>query len=210
LGNLSFHSNDFPELDKYYRRNLINSLTGYKSVSLVGTQNEAGKTNLAIFSQIIHVGASPPLIGILFRPHVVPRHTLENILNTGYYTINHIPSSHAREAHHTSARWETSEFEACGFTPEYTDHPAPYVKESPLHIGLQLEKSYPIDLNDTVLVVGKIVELILPDESVGSDGFIDLTKTNSVTCAGLDAYYTANKIARYTYAKPDRAPGEIE
>mgnify|MGYP006266823311 CR=1 FL=1 len=210
MRKLSFHSKDFPGLDKFYRRNLINCLSGFKSVNLVGTLDKAGNTNLAIFSQVIHVGASPPLMGILFRPHVVPRHTLENILDTGYYTVNHIPSALAREAHHTSARWQTSEFEACGFTPEYTDHPAPYVKESPLHIGLQLEKSYPIDLNDTILVVGKIVELTLPDDSVGSDGFIDLTRTDSITCAGLDAYYTTNKIARYTYAKPDHTPGKLD
>ena len=47
---------------------LINSLGGFKSVALIGTKSEAGNTNLAIFSSIFHLGANPPLVGLIFRP----------------------------------------------------------------------------------------------------------------------------------------------
>ena len=45
-------------LEKIYRLNLINSCTGYKSANLIGSIDEEGKTNLAIFSSITHLGLS--------------------------------------------------------------------------------------------------------------------------------------------------------
>ena len=72
-----FDSEQLAQLDASYRRNLINCLPGYKPLQLIATQNAAGTTNLALFSQIIHLGAAPPLIGVLFRPHTVKRDTLE-------------------------------------------------------------------------------------------------------------------------------------
>lgn len=61
--------------EKNYRANLINSVSGFKSANLIGTVSSKGNTNLAIFSSVIHVGANPPLIGLLMRPVSVPRHT---------------------------------------------------------------------------------------------------------------------------------------
>ena len=63
-----FNSNDLDGLSKVYRLNLINSITGYKSANLIGTQNLNGITNLAIFSSIIHIGSNPPLMGFILRP----------------------------------------------------------------------------------------------------------------------------------------------
>lgn len=201
---------DIAKYDKRYRTNLINSLTGFKSVSLIGSINHEGLTNLAIFSQIIHVGANPPLIGILFRPPSVERHTLENILNTQDFTINHIPASHVKNAHHTSARWDKSEFETCHFTPEYsTTIKAPYVKESNVRLGCTFVERQDIRVNDTVFIIGEIKEISLVDSIVKEDGFVDLETAGSITCSGLDSYHTTNKIARYTYAKPDKEPEEL-
>ncbi|HBF47730.1 MAG TPA: flavin oxidoreductase, partial [Shewanella frigidimarina] len=46
----------------------------------------------------------------------VPRHTFENIMQTGLYTINHVNQSIYEQAHQTSARYDKdeSEFEATG------------------------------------------------------------------------------------------------
>lgn len=204
------NSNDIAKYDKRFRTNLINALTGFKSVSLLGTINAEGISNLAIFSQIIHVGANPPLIGILFRPHTVERHTLENILSNKEFTINHIPASHTKNAHHTSARWDKSEFEACGFTPEYTElFKAPYVKESNIRLGCSFVERQDIQANDTVFIIGEIKEICLVDSVLQDDGFVDLETAGSITCSGLDSYHTTNKIARYTYAKPDKEPEEL-
>ena len=197
-------------LDKRYRANLINSLTGFKSVALVGTCNNQGLSNLAIFSQIIHVGANPPLVGILFRPHTVSRHTLENILDTGAFTINHISKKFVKEAHHTSARWERSEFEACGLQEEYSKSlKAPYVKGAAVQLGCEFAERQNINANETVFIIGSIVEVRLMDGIVQKDGFVDLEKAGTLCASGMDSYHSTQKVARYSYAKPDRIPEEI-
>ena len=43
-----FNSSDFKNFSKVYRLNLINSVTGYKSANLIGSQSLDGKENLAI------------------------------------------------------------------------------------------------------------------------------------------------------------------
>ena len=65
----------------------INSLSGYKSANLVGTADHQGRHNLAIVSSVVHLGAQPPLVGMIMRPDVVERHTLANIRETGWYTL---------------------------------------------------------------------------------------------------------------------------
>ena len=77
-----------------YRANFINSLSGYKSANLIGTCNEQQQTNLAIISSVVHIGANPPLMGMIMRPHTVTRDTLGNIKQTGLFTINALPVSH--------------------------------------------------------------------------------------------------------------------
>ena len=205
----TFTRNSIDGLERFFRTNLINSLTGFKSVALIGTRSEAGQENLAIFSQIIHVGANPPLVGILFRPDKVDRHTLENIRSTQAFTINHIRPEFVQQAHHTAARWEESEFAACNLTAEYIDaFWAPFVGEARVKMGLRVVEEQQL-INETVLVVGEIQQLHVPDDCLGDDGFLDLESAQSVTCSGLDAYHTTQKLVRLSYAKPDQPLEEI-
>lgn len=200
-----FTRHDIDRLEKRFRTNLINSVTGFKSVALVATISSQGITNLAVFSQIIHVGANPPLLGILFRPHTVPRHTLENILTSQAFTINHIRKDFVENAHHTSARWDDSEFDSCGFTPKFTSNvSAPYVAESSLQLGLSYVEHYTLQCNETVFLVGEVEEILLPEDSISTDGFVDLVSAGSLTCTGLDAYHQVYPPLRLSYAKPDR------
>ena len=91
---------DIQKASKVFRLNLINSITGIKPGNLIGTTNKQGNTNLAIISSVVHLGSAPPLIGFILRPHhEVRRDTYENILETGQYTINHIPEKHVQQAH---------------------------------------------------------------------------------------------------------------
>ena len=62
---LNFNSEDLMALEKHKRAHFINSLGGFKSVSLVGTSDKEGNSNLAVFSSIFHIGANPPLIGLI-------------------------------------------------------------------------------------------------------------------------------------------------
>ena len=49
------------QMEQRYRAQLINSLGGFKSLVMLGTQNLQGDTNLAVFSSFFHIGASPAL-----------------------------------------------------------------------------------------------------------------------------------------------------
>lgn len=191
--------------EKTYRTNFVNSLSGFKSANLIGTISKERKTNLAIFSSVIHVGANPPAIGFLMRPVSAERHTYTNIKETNCFTINHINKEIFKNAHQTSARYDkdVSEFDECGLTPEYSDTiKAPYVKESKIKIGCRFVEEHDIKFNGTIFIVGEILEVILPDDIVGKDGFVDIEKAGTVDISGLDGYHETKRIARLSYAKP--------
>jgi flavin reductase (DIM6/NTAB) family NADH-FMN oxidoreductase RutF len=203
----TFRLDDILALERLTRTNLINSIGGFKSVGLIGTQNKLGQTNLSIFSSIVHIGAHPPLIGLIFRPGNPMRDTLANILETGYYTINHIHEGILSQAHQTSAHYpaDQSEFDAVGLTPYYDAAiPAPFVAESKIQLGVQFKEQVDITSNNTHLIIGEIVYLKVPENCLGSDGFVHLDKANTLTCSGLDAYHSTNTVNRYSYAKPDK------
>ncbi|MCU0451440.1 MAG: flavin reductase [Bernardetiaceae bacterium] len=199
-----YHAADLAQMEKQFRTNFVNSLSGFKSVNLVGTISSAGVTNLAIFSQVFHVGANPALLGLLVRPDSVRRDTLANLLATGYFTLNHIRPEFYQAAHQTSARYEGSEFEAAGLAPEFTAlHPAPYVAQAHVKLGLQFRERVDLAINGTVLVVGEVVEARVRQDCIATDGWVDLEKAGSITCSGLDSYHTTQALGRLAYAKPD-------
>jgi flavin reductase (DIM6/NTAB) family NADH-FMN oxidoreductase RutF len=203
---INFNSEDLMSLDKNKRVHLINSLGGFKSVALVGTSDNDGNNNLAIFSSIFHIGANPPLIGLIFRPSPPERDTYNNIIKTGYFTLNHVNESIFKQAHQTSARYDEgdSEFEKTGLTPEYKDHFfAPYVAESRIQLGIEFKEKVPISVNNTTLIIGEIIQIYIPEDSLNVDGFVDIEKANSITCSGLDSYHKTIQLDRLSYAKPN-------
>ncbi|MDE3253558.1 MAG: flavin reductase [Bacteroidota bacterium] len=191
--------------ERFYRANFINSLTGFKSANLIGTVNQDGQTNLAVFSSIIHIGSHPALVGYINRPVAAAPHTLANIEATGSYTLNHIHPSILRQAHQTSAKYpeNISEFEKVNLTPQFvTGIQAPFVKESHIKYALSLQEILPITLNQTFLVIGKIEQVILSEDRITEDGFLPLDQLSSIACNGNDAYYHAQLVERLGYAKP--------
>ncbi len=193
------------EMEKRFRATFINSLTGFKSVALIGTKDKNGQTNLAIFNSIVHLGAHPPLIGLVIRPDSVERHTLQNIEETGSYTINHILPHFVEQAHQTSARYPKaiSEFEAVGLTPEFKEEfYAPFVGESQIQIALNFKEKVPFNINNTLFIIGEIQKIYLPENIVQADGFVDLVEASTITNVGLDSYHEVSKGKRFPYAKP--------
>ncbi|WP_424963449.1 flavin reductase family protein [Ekhidna sp.] len=201
---------DIEHMERKKRLNIINSVSGIKPANLIGTKSKDGQTNVAIFSSVLHLGSNPALLGFITRPTgEVPRHTYENIKETGYYTINHIPTAIADKAHYTSAKVDrdTSEFEQCGLTEEYINgFQAPFVKECHLKIGLKLVDELPIQVNDTIMIIGEIEELIIPDASVDDKGYIDLSLFNTAGISGLNTYYSLAPVASFPYARPNEIP----
>ena len=199
--------------ERFYRANFINSLTGFKSASLIGTINAQGVPNLGMFSSIVHIGSDPALIGYINRPLAAAPHTLANIKANGFYTVNHIQSSFVDKAHQTSAKYpdEVNEFLEVGLTEEYLDGiNVPFVKESPIKYLLSLKEIVPITLNATFLVIGQLEQVLIdPALQPTTDGFLHLDQAGSICSNGLDAYYKTTLIARYAYAKPGKAAEKL-
>lgn len=195
-----------------YRIQLVNSLSGFKSANLIGTSNEQGIHNLAIFSSVVHLGASPALVGFITRPNTVVRHTLENIQQTKQFTINQVNDRFWQEAHQTSARYDAGEceFKQTGLTPQIIEGvKAPFVKESQLKYALKLKEIVPIQLNGTLLVIGEITDILCDEDAIKSDGYIDIESLNTVMVSGLDSYHTSKRLSRLSYAKPETLQTKI-
>lgn len=200
---------DLESFPRLTRLNLVNSITGIKPANLVGTVSPEGVSNLAVFSSVVHLGSNPALIGLVVRPaSEVRRDTYENIKATGVYTINHVHPRFTAKAHLTSAKFGAgvSEFAACGFSEEYiAGFPAPFVAESRVKFGLRLKKEILIDLNNTILLIGEVETICLPDDILLGDGQLNLEALEGVGISGLNTYYTLQKQANYPYARPEDA-----
>ena len=207
MDKLYFNSKGIENFEKQYRVHLINSLGGFKSVSLVGTKDAVGNENLAIFSSLFHIGANPPLVGLIFRPSPPERDTMRNILDTGFYTINHINESIFKQAHQTSARYDKdiSEFNVTNLKSEYKNNFfAPFVSESNVQLAIEFKEKVDITINNTIMIIGEIVEIYIPENCLNNDGFLDLEKANTITCSGLDSYHKTVQLNRLSYAKPNK------
>jgi flavin reductase (DIM6/NTAB) family NADH-FMN oxidoreductase RutF len=200
---------DIGKLDRITRLKIINSATGIKPANLIGTINKENQTNLAVFSSVVHLGSNPPLLGFISRPRSADAgHTYHNIKENGYYTINHIHPEFIKNAHYTSAKFQAdvSEFKRCNLSEEYAnDFIAPFVKESTFKIGMRFKEAIDIKINNTVLVVGEIEHLILPDTSIIADD-VDLEAANSVGISGLNSYYSLKKIGNFPYVRVKEVP----
>ncbi len=197
------------ELNRITRLKLINSVTGIKPANLIGTVNKKGNTNLAVFSSLIHLGSDPAIIGFISRPPTLDvGHTYRNIQENESYTINHIHPEFIKKAHYTSAKFSEniSEFERCNLTEEYINNfKAPFVKESSFKIGMKFQEAIDIKSNGTVLIIGEIQHLIIPDSAI-VDGDIDLEASNSVGISGLNSYYSLKKTHTFPYVNVNEVP----
>ena len=208
----TFNEEQFKELEDRFRKNLINSLLGARPAVLIGTANGKKQLNLAVFSQVLHVGANPPLCGILFRPDSVDRHTLSNIRETGCFSLNILSSDFAEHVHQTSARYDAgiSEFDAVGLEPEFSDsYAAPLVKEAHIKAICALQEEIPVVSNGTIFVVGGFKWIEINASFLRSDGSVNHHAAQSLAVCGLDDYVGLQDVARFSYAKPDRRPEKI-
>ncbi|SHM22982.1 flavin reductase family protein [Flavobacterium xanthum] len=194
------------KMEKIERLNLINSCTGYKSANLLATKSVDGKSNVAIFSSITHLGSSPALIGFIMRPTTVPRDTYKNIKETGYFTVNHITVDMIADAHHTSANYELgiSEFDKTNLEEEYKNGiETPFVKGSPVQLYCKYVNEYYIKENDTIHLIASIENLFFEEELVHKDGWLQIDRGNVVAINGLDGYCLPKLVDRFQYARKE-------
>jgi flavin reductase (DIM6/NTAB) family NADH-FMN oxidoreductase RutF len=201
---MNFDRDHISAMEKRFRTTFINSLPGYKCLQLLGTISETGITNLGLFNSVFHLGANPALLGMIFRPDGEDHDSLQNIIQTGQYTLNNVLPQWFKQAHQTSARFPSghSEFEPCGFNESYIeDFKAPFVAQSSIQIGLEMKELIDISINNTKMLIGEIVSVSMDDAILESDGYVDHLKAGTVTVAGLDSYFTASHLGRLAYAK---------
>lgn len=201
---MNFNQSHISAMEKRYRTTFINSLPGYKSLHMLGTVNKEGISNLGLFNSIFHIGANPPLLGMVFRPDSNDHDSLENIIQTKVYTLNNILPNYFQEAHQTSARFPSgvSEFEPCGFKEYYLESfKAPFVEQASIKIGMELREIIDISLNNTKILIGEVIHVMMDEGIVASDGYVDHLKAGTVTVAGLDSYFTTEHLGRLAYAK---------
>lgn len=199
-------------MEKFYRINLVNSLGGYKSLHLLGTAADDGVSNLCLVSSVFHLGANPPLIGLVMRPQREHNDTLRNISSTGHYTLNNVLPAWYKQAHQTSASYPSgiSEFDVCGFNKLYSaGFKAPFVQQSTVRIGLELREMIDIELNGTTILIGEVAHLLIEEQVITDDGTIDHIEAGTMTAAGLDSYFSPEFVGRLSYAKPGLQPQEL-
>ncbi len=205
---------DIEQSDRIFRLNVINSITGIKPANLIGTKSKDGRENLAIFSSVVHLGSNPAYLAFVLRPvGDVPRHTYENIKETEFYTINAVPTQLVENAHYTSGKFsrEENEFEHCGFKSKYiADFHAPFVESSPIKLGMRIQEEVPIQLNGTLLMIGSIEHLIIDDELVAENGYVDLDKGNVAGISGLNTYYDLKKINQFPFVRDNQVPEHLK
>lgn len=194
------------QMDKIEKLNLISSCTGYKSANLIATKSIENTTNVAIFSSVTHLGNSPSLIGFIVRPTTTPRDTYKNIMETGYFTVNHITIDMIADAHHTSANYEygISEFDKTNLEEEYKEGISiPFVKGSPVQLYCKFVNEYNIKENGTIHLIASIESIFYEEALEHKDGWLQLDKGNVVALNGTDGYFLPKLIDRFQQALQD-------
>lgn len=202
---MTIHLADILAQENMYRRHFMNSLPGPRGVHLIATKGHRGVENVGVFSSVVHLQASPPLLGFIMRPLTVPRGTYHNILATKHYSINTLHPDWLAAAHQTSANYplSTSEFTETGLTPVYSDTlKAPYVAESLVQIGLEYVEEHHLH-GGTLFVIGKVLEVRIANEkAIAPTGHLDHAMLDTLTVAGLDTYFESKNPKRMPYARP--------
>ena len=186
------------------RARTVNSLSGFKSATLVGTADPSGVHNLSVVSSVVHLGSSPAQMGMVLRPPGDDAHTYKNLKAKGQCTFNHIGVDWVAKAHQCSARYpaEVSEFEAVGLTPcaIASGWMAPAVSEARVRMGLTLAEDMVLPNRCRFLVLD--VQWVEVDErTVAEDGYVDLGRAGTAAISGLDGYHETQHLGRFSYAK---------
>ena len=198
---MKFTSNDIKKLDKVYRLNLINSITGIKPANLIATRSKDGVDNVAIFSSVVHLGSNPAMIGFVMRPQSDKKSdTYQNIIDTNVYTINHITTEIYEKAHLSSIKTSKSEFDLLKIEKENHSFSASFVKGSPVQMGMRLLKT--IDLpNKCIFIIGEPELILVNDKIISNEGKLNLESANTVGLSGLDGYYSLEFLESLPYVR---------
>lgn len=192
--------------EREYRRAFVNTLSGIKAAFLLATQDQNGRNNLALFTSVVHLGAAPPLLGVVLRP-AQSRQDTRRIIQPGTpFSLNAVSLNQMEAAHQCSAHYpaDQSEFDACRLTPWFSaTHRAPFVKESPLKIGLTAVDLMDVKANGTRFVVASVTEVHLEEKLLGPDGQIRPHDAQLCGVVGLNAWHSHQPEKNIPFARID-------
>ena len=155
----SWQLEDWSQWDRHYRGRFFNSLYGGRSVGLLCTQGAVW--NAAPVSQILHVGAHPPQVGVLMRPDSENHQTRSNLTLQPWASLHFMPISDAERVHQASAAYgpEASELALLGWSHcPWTAYPVVALDDALLSLCLEVHEV--LDLrNGTSLYVFDIREV---------------------------------------------------
>jgi len=131
-----------------------------RPIGWVGTKSATGIHNIAPFSYFMPIGSAPPTVAFSSAKdrNGNEKNTLDNILETGVFTLSMVTANLIEEMNATSATVPAavSEFDETGLTPvQGTWVDAPYVGEA--HVTSECRVLQTIPLGNTTLVIGEIL-----------------------------------------------------
>ena len=187
-----------------FKANFFNSLGGLKCVGLLSTINSNGLANSGVFSQVIHIGSSPPTWGFLFRPPSIDHQSHGNIVRNSYFSFTLATGFISLETlHQCSANYsnEISELDIHDIKWNLNKQfNVPILLDADVQFIFKKAGSHSMS-NGTLLIEAEVIEVIssiLPEK----DGFMNISKKKLISSQGLNAYTETNSINRFDYANP--------
>jgi flavin reductase (DIM6/NTAB) family NADH-FMN oxidoreductase RutF len=202
---LGFDCADLSPAEAY---RLLNHVVSPRPIAFVSTLSADGIPNLAPFSYFMAGGLNPP--SIAFSPttnrHGQPKDTLQNIRDTGEFTINVVSEGMQNGVNLASLDFQpsVSEWEKAGFTPAPTAKVRPArVAESLMAIECRLFQivSHGSEANAANYVIGEVVYFhIAPQLMV--DGEIDPTQVQYLSRMGGNWYDRVSADSMFELVRP--------
>lgn len=168
-----------------------------RPIGWISTLSADGVANLSPYSFFNAVAYEPPQVMFSCSGQHVeggPKDAVKNIQETGEFVVN-LATWDLREAmseSSTPAPRSVDEFEAIGLEKEPAELVAPpRVKASPAHLECKLSQFVQLakasDDATNILVIGEVLGIHI-DESIMTDGLVDITKLKPVSRLGYLDY----------------------
>jgi flavin reductase (DIM6/NTAB) family NADH-FMN oxidoreductase RutF len=161
-------------------------------VWLVGTYDEAGKSNIMTAAWGCICCSQPPCVTVSLRKATYSYAAIEK---RGAYTVSIPSEAQVAQADYvgTASGRKNDKFADCGWTPvksELVD--APYVAESPLVLECRLLHMLEVGLH--TLFIGEIMDVKADESVVGEKGFPDIARVKPLIWdPALMGYYGIGK-----------------
>lgn len=176
------------QYESRYRYIFINLLAGIRQLVFIGIKLKDQFSNLAVLNSPIHIGVNPQSWGLKYRPDVAKRSTLNNILETNYYTFNNVSTDDFKNTHPTSSKYDKSvlEFYARVYSEIYQPTlEAPFSAQTPKNAAMKLKQKIDVTFNNTILIIGSIQFIKISEKNISGDGFNSLDTANILASARL-------------------------